>query len=113
MNRRDFIKRAFGLAVAVSLPSTLTKIIPDEPTGNVWIKPEQIAEEALYYLGKGTLYFQKNNTQITFPCVEFSIHKQELEKKAKEIDTSISFTLDEINQDSLKLLLEGESNEIG
>ena len=113
MNRREFIKKAFGSAIALAIPSGIVAAeMKLKPTGNVFLKPEDVAKDALdyvnYYLGKGTLYVTgENGIEVEFPCTNFEIHTES--KKVKEVATTpIEFSLDEFNQENLIKLVEGD-----
>lgn len=101
MNRREFIKKALGTVVALAIPTT---VISDDST---WFEGEFKPFKKLnsYYLGKGTLYFDNGKSIIEFPKVEFEIYRTPLEPVNREINIPFEFTLDEINQDNLKLAM--------
>lgn len=56
MNRREFIKKAFGLAVCTTIPATIIKNIPKHN----------------YTLGKGSLYWIKDGIEVKVPVCSFN-----------------------------------------
>lgn len=63
MDRRSFIKKSFGLAVALAVP---IELIPESVKGNQWMRPEEVAEEALGHLHDAMRYITVNGTTGEF-----------------------------------------------
>lgn len=82
MNRREFIKKAMGLAVSIAVPVT---IIPKERKLSNWPDQEN------YTLGKGTLYVKEKGSDDW-----------------EQIHNTITFTLDELTIENLNLAFDKE-----